>query len=39
MKHSKKHISEQKEKNNQLIELIGIIKNEKLRLQDHLSIL
>ena len=36
---SKKHISEQKEKNNQLVELIGIVKNEKLRLQDHLALL
>ena len=34
-----KHISEQKEKNNQLVELIGIVKNEKARLQEHLGML
>lgn len=39
LKYRKKHISEQKEKNNQLVELIGIVKNEKLRLQDHLALL
>ena len=36
---SGKHISEQKEKNNQLVELIGIVKNEKARLQEHLGLL
>jgi hypothetical protein len=39
IKKRKKHLQEQKEKNNQLVELIAIVKGEKNELQRHLAML